>query len=48
MTYERRVTTRTDEDPAVCSTEGCMNGVAGPGLHCDACLDADVESEVPW
>jgi putative DNA primase/helicase len=36
------------DDAAVCSTDGCTNGVAGAGLHCDACLDADVEDEVPF
>jgi phage/plasmid-associated DNA primase len=36
------------EDAAVCETDGCMNGVAGSGLHCDGCLNADVEAEVPW
>ena len=37
-----------DQGAAVCETDGCMNGVAGPGLHCDTCLYADVEEEVPW
>jgi phage/plasmid-associated DNA primase len=37
-----------DQDVAVCETDGCMNAAPGPGLHCEACLYADVEEGVPW
>jgi P4 family phage/plasmid primase-like protien len=35
-------------DVAVCASDGCLNESAGPGLHCEACLYADVEDEVPF
>jgi len=36
------------EGSPVCDTDGCMNAVPGRGLHCEACLYADVEDEVPF